>query len=84
MPFEYTTDDVPEPRFVPPDKGTLIPKASLHVPGVVEAYLNHPMEEAPLGLAEPLSVVIVCAMLEAELVATDGVLGNVVAESTFE
>src|SRR5690349_25013880 len=65
MSSSHAAAEVPEPRAVPPEAGTLAPheSSSTHVADEVVLYLNQAVVEAPLGLAVPLIV--------AEVPATD-------------
>lgn|SRR3989344_5706663 len=56
MARESFTGDVPLPREVPPERGTLMPNVSLHEPGFTVEYWNQPVAELPLGFTELLSV----------------------------
>lgn len=50
---------MPEPKEAPPLAGTLLPNVSLHVPGSVVEYLNHPVVDPPFGFAKPFKVAVV-------------------------
>jgi hypothetical protein len=72
----------PEPIEDPPAPGARVPKESLHVPGLDVLYRNHPVVDAPPGLAEPLSVAVEPVNKVALLVDTDGAFGSVVNDKT--
>jgi hypothetical protein len=72
---------VPAPSAVPPLDGARVPNVSLHVPGLVVLYRNHPRDEAMFGFADPFSVAPVPEMPVAASVVTEGDAG-VVNEST--
>jgi hypothetical protein len=52
--IEYGTEVAPEPRSVPPDAGTRVPKVSLQEPGLVELMRNQPEVASPPGTPAPL------------------------------
>ena len=70
---EYACVEVPDPSADPPLDGARIPNVSLHVPGLVALYRNHPVVVAPFGLPEPFSVAVVSVIgVAAEVVAVGG------------
>ena len=73
MASEYATADAPEPNAVPPDAGTLVPKVSLQVPGLVVLYLYQPVAAELFGLAVPFKVAVVVVTKVAALVTTVGI-----------
>jgi hypothetical protein len=61
--------------------GERVPNVSLHVPGLVVAYRNHPVAANWFGLADPFSVAPVLDTEVAAAVTTVGA-ADVVNEST--
>jgi hypothetical protein len=72
---EYATEVVPLPNDVPPLAGARVPKLSLHVPGLVVSYRNHPVVAAAFGLPDPLRVAPEPVTNVAADVVTDGTAG---------
>ena len=71
-PLEYATGLVPDPRFVPPEAGALVPNVSSQDPGFIELYLNQPVAVSPLGSAVPFSVTVEVEILDSVFVVTVG------------
>jgi hypothetical protein len=69
---EYATEEVPAPRLVLPESGTLVPKVSLHDPGVVVLMRNHADVVVPFGLPVPFKSAEVGVMDVAADVVAEG------------
>lgn len=72
MVVEYGCADVPAPRFVPPESGTLVPKVSLQVPGVLVSIRNHAVVVVPFGLPVPFRTADDEVIDDAAEVVTEG------------
>jgi hypothetical protein len=69
---EYATDEVPAPRLVLPERGTLVPKVSLQVPGVLVSMRNQEVVVVPFGLPVPFKSAEVVVTEEAADVVAEG------------